>query len=71
MTNERIAFDELPNGYRVSTVFLGDMYETMVFPRGSWLDVACRRTRSRVTALHEHRELVAEWTRAYAPAQED
>ena len=46
MRNERVAFDELPNGYRVSTVYLGDMYETMVFPPRSWIDVACTRTRS-------------------------
>jgi hypothetical protein len=64
MKNERIAFDELPNGYRVSTVFLGDMYETMVFPRGSWLDVACHRTLSPVTARLNHREAIAEWIKA-------
>jgi hypothetical protein len=51
---KKVAFDETPNGYRVSTVLLGDLFETMVFPRNSWGDVYCERTRSATAALNNH-----------------
>jgi hypothetical protein len=54
MINEKIAFDELPNGFRVSTVRLGGTFETMVFPRDSWLDVWCERTSNYRIARRHH-----------------
>lgn len=69
----RVAKDELPNGYRVSTVWLGlchsfeaehsehMIFETMVFPPGSYLDLACLRYSSEDAALAGHRRMIEEW----------
>jgi hypothetical protein len=67
MRNDRVAFDEFSNGYRVSTVQLGvHAFETMVFPRHSWLDVACERTTTIESALRAHAELVARFEKVAA-----
>ena len=70
--NRRVGFDALPNGYLVSTVFLGLdhgwgegkplWFETMVFnqedPRE---DVFCERYETWDEAVEGHRQIVEEW----------
>jgi hypothetical protein len=55
----RLAYDELPNGFIVSTVHFDDIYETMVFRRGSWADLRCDRTTSRIEAEGNHADAIA------------
>jgi len=73
----RIGFDELGNGYRVSTVWLGLdhrfgsgsplFFETMVFEDGSWSEVDCDRYGSEEDALIGHAAMVAKWTEKQRP----
>ena len=61
-TTEKIAFDQLANGYRVSTVYLGgNLYETMVFPADSWIEVQCTRVHTIASAWSCHKQLVKRW----------
>lgn len=64
MKSERIALDDLGNGYRVSTVRVEDedqtFYETMVFDRtndGVW----CCRTRDATLARRNHAKECEHW----------
>jgi hypothetical protein len=67
--DRRVALTEdLPGGVRVSTVFLaldhsfGDgppvLWETMVFPADSYMDLECERYTSQADALAGHERMV-------------
>lgn len=71
MVLRRVAEDNLPNGVRVSTVWLGLnhnyfkkgrplIFETMVFA-GSWTDLDCWRYSTEEEALRGHKTLVKKW----------
>lgn len=72
--NKRVAKTDLPNGYWVSTVFLGIdhnltgrggpvLFETMVFLQGSYADLECLRYRTWHEAERGHEEAVERWSR--------
>lgn len=69
---EKIVKQEtLPNGLRVSTVFLGMdyncgegeplLFETMVFPPDSYSDKHCQRYSTYEEAEKGHQEMVKKW----------
>ena len=58
--SKRVALDELSNGTRVSTVQLPGCYETMLFPKGSWLEIGCWRTDNLVDAQRNHARALAQ-----------
>jgi hypothetical protein len=70
----RIGYDELPNGYTVSTVWLGLdhsfgdgpplIYETMVFKTGSHSDEDMLRYPTRGEAAEGHANMVERWGKA-------
>ena len=71
--DKRVARTDLPNGYRVLTVFLGLdhrfgpshaaplVFETMVFPRDSFSDVDGDRYCTWAEAAAGHQALVDKW----------
>jgi len=79
MDYKRVALDELPNGYRVSTVWLGLdhsfggatplIFETMVFPADGWGDEDCARYSTEAEAIDGHAAMVAKWTSAAHPKE--
>lgn len=69
---KRVARDVLPNGYVVSTVWLGmdhnpdggkpHIFETMVFPsEDNFMDMACYRYSNEQDALDGHADAVDRW----------
>lgn len=76
--DNRVALDKLPNGYRVSTIWLGLdhqysdgpplIFETMVFPQDSWSEEECKRYSTEEQALAGHAAMVEKW-RAMPPAE--
>jgi hypothetical protein len=76
-TDRRIALTMLPDGKRVSTVFLAldhgfeaegppILYETMVFPPDSSDDLDCDRYSTKQEALEGHKRMVDKWTQGGA-----
>lgn len=72
--DRKVAEDNLPNGYSVSTVFLGMdhnwgqsslpiLYETMVFPAGLADDQDMARYATRHSAENGHRKMVEKWSK--------
>ena len=69
--NRRIRLTYLPNGYRISTVWLGldynfgigspFIFETMVFKDDSWMDLDCKRYSTEEEAIKGHKMLVKKW----------
>lgn len=67
---KRVGETDLPDGRRVSTVWLGLdhgfgggeplIFETMVFGRDSWSDLACERYATLAEAVAGHARIVAE-----------
>lgn len=73
---KKINYTELPNGFRVSTVWIGVdhnygdgdplIFETMVFPPDegtmkSWRDLDCERYSTEEEALAGHEAMCAKW----------
>lgn len=62
---------DLPDGSWVSTVWLGLdhrfeegaplIFETMVFPKGSWAELDCNRYNTEESALAGHEAMVEKW----------
>ena len=72
VTHKRVALDHLDNGYIVSTVFMGldhgdgvtlEVFETMVFPEGSWFDLDCERYATWKSAERGHIDMVDKWSK--------
>jgi hypothetical protein len=72
-TANRVVAHTPISGGMVSTVFLGLdhgftisrpplLWETMVFPNGSWLDEFCQRYASYDDAVEGHAAIVARWS---------
>ena len=69
---KRVALDRLPNGYSVSTVWMGLdhnfgagrplIFETMVFSDGLTGDVDCDRYSTEAEAMAGHAVMVAKWS---------
>jgi hypothetical protein len=69
--DRRVAYNELQNGLRVSTVYLGLdhsfdgpaplIFETMVFPLVGYGDLDCRRYSTEEQAKAGHAEMVEKW----------
>jgi hypothetical protein len=70
-SRKHVAADDLPDGTRVSTVFLGTnhnfgdgpplWFETMVFPKGKWEALDCARYTTWAEAEAGHRAMVEKW----------
>ena len=69
---KKVALTNLPDGKRVSTVWLGInynftyhnpplMFETMVFPQDSWGELDCDRYCSELMAIFGHVKMVRKW----------
>lgn len=68
----RVALTVLPNGYRISTVWLGRnhaveegpplIFETMVFEGDSWQDEECERYVTLEEAQAGHEAVVKRWS---------
>jgi len=68
---QKVSDTTLPNGVRVSTVWLGLdhsfrggkplIFETMVFPPDSWSELGCRRYCTEQEAKVGHEAMVKEW----------
>src|SRR5436189_165925 len=67
-----VAVDTLPNGYRVSTVWLGLdhnfslegpplIFETMVFGKELWMDLDSARYATEAEAMEGHWRMVRKW----------